>query len=450
VGAINALAFSPDGKTLASGAQHDKIVSLWDVTTGKERRKFASDESLAVPGLSFSPDGKLLARRNGRNGLNVWEVASGKKAELDAGRAVRLARADAVAFAPDGKSVTAVSGSDGLLYRWDVRHWKRAARRLPAALGDEGGYPADPHLLFSPDVRSLVACSQGGSGNLTLSLWDLETLTRLRSFGRPGGRPLRGARPPVLHLSYVAYSANGCMLAAAGPAEVVVWEVASGQERVRLPRPDLPAALAFAPDGRRLACGGPDGVVLVHDLDRPGKGPAPKATLTTAELDCRWADLQADAGKAFRAMGGLRAAPASAAPYLARHLKPTPPVPAGRLKKLLAGLDADDFDERAAASAELEKLGRLAEPSLRRLLEGKPSPEARRRALALLKLASRSNRTLTRAQLRDLRALEVLEALARPEARKALEALARGAAGAVLTQQAQAALKRRGQGGAPR
>jgi RNA polymerase sigma factor (sigma-70 family) len=453
-GAINALAFSPDGKTLASGALHDKIVSLWDVVTGKERCKLASDANLVVPGLHFSPDGKWLARRNGRNGLTVWEAASGKKrAELVAGRAVRLAAADAFAFAPDGESVTAVSGSDGLLYRWAVRNWKRTARRLPAPLRleDERGFPADPFLLCSPDGRSLAACNRSGAGTLALSLWDLETLTRLQAFRQPGARPLRGARPPVLHLSYVAFSANGCMLAASGAEEVVVWEVASGHERARLARPGLPAALAFAPDGRRLACGGPDGVVLVHDLDRPGgKGPAPKAKLSPAELDSLWADLRADAGKAFRALGALRAAPASVAPYLARRLKPTPSVPAARLKKLLADLDADDFDARSGASAELEKLGRLAEPALKRLLEGKPSPEARRRAQAILKRVKLSPRSLSRLQLRDLRALEVLEGLARPEARKALEALARGAAGDLLTEQARAALRRQGRRGVPR
>jgi hypothetical protein len=88
----------------------------------------------------------------------------------------------------------------------------------------------------------------------------------------------------------------------------------------------------------------------------------------------------------------------------------------------------------------LEKLGELAEPPLRRVLENKPTPEQRRRIepiLAKLEAAIPSGETL-----RSLRALRVLEHAATPEARRLLRELANGAEGASLTRQTQAALKR--------
>jgi WD40 repeat protein len=448
IGPISALAFTPDGKTLASASQHDKIVSLWDVDSGKERRRLGSDESLRVPGLHFSPDGRLLVRRNARNGLNVWETATGKRArELAAGNAARLASADAVGFGADGKSLLAVSGSDGTLYAWDVKGWKRTARPLPRALGvgEQEGGPRDPLLLFSPDGRSLVHCDRDRKGHLVLSLWDVATLTRARPFGKVGTKPLLSPQWP--DSVFVCFSPDGRMLAAAGANEVVVWEVATGLERVRLRRPGLAAVMAFAPDGRRLACGGPDGAALVYDLaSADGKGPAAKTKLTAAKLGALWDELRSDdAARAFRALCVLRSAGAAMVPYLARQLRPTIAVPGKRLDNLIADLDADDFAVRSTATSELEKLGELAGPALKKLVAGKPSVEARQRAEALLgKLEQRRALALTPDRLREVRTIEVLEGIAGGEARKALAALAEGAPGALRTEEAKAALQRLG------
>src|SRR5262249_2668650 len=138
------------------------------------------------------------------------------------------------------------------------------------------------------------------------------------------------------------------------------------------------------------------------------------------------------------------AAGALAAPYLAERLKPTA-VPAEKCDKLLADLDSDDFDARTAAAAELEKLGGAAVPPLERLLAGRPPAEPRRRPgerLAKGVGRARAAHDFTPEQLREQRAVEVLEGVDRPEARNALDALARGAADLRLLWEARAALAR--------
>jgi hypothetical protein len=103
-------------------------------------------------------------------------------------------------------------------------------------------------------------------------------------------------------------------------------------------------------------------------------------------------------------------------------------------------LDDGRFSIRQQAAQELEKLGELASPALRRTLEKKPTVEVRRRVEVLLDLADAQH--LSPEGLRTVRAVEVLERVGNPEARKLLQSLSTGAAGATVTQEAQAALKR--------
>jgi hypothetical protein len=108
---------------------------------------------------------------------------------------------------------------------------------------------------------------------------------------------------------------------------------------------------------------------------------------------------------------------------------------------LLAELDSDDFEVREKSTAELAKLGEAVESALRKALEGKPSPEARRRVESLLHKLRRVSPEPER--LRELRALEVLERIDSPEVRQLLTTLAEGLPEARLTREAKAALQRR-------
>ncbi|MBI1914566.1 MAG: hypothetical protein HYS12_07485 [Planctomycetes bacterium] len=197
------------------------------------------------------------------------------------------------------------------------------------------------------------------------------------------------------------------------------------------------ACVAFAPGGKVLATGSNDTTVLFWGLAGPtgdGKQPAPGEK----ELQSLWADLAGeDAAKAYRAIWALVASPQQAVPFLRKHLKPAVPADAQKLKQLLADLDSPRFSVREKAIQELAKLGDLAEPGLRRVLEGKPSLEVRQRVERLLEQLQ--GPVVTPDRLREIRAVEALEHMGTAEARRLLKELAAGAAGARLTREATAA-----------
>jgi Spy/CpxP family protein refolding chaperone len=136
----------------------------------------------------------------------------------------------------------------------------------------------------------------------------------------------------------------------------------------------------------------------------------------------------------------LAASPRDSVPFLAKHLRPAAPPDNEQLARWIADLDSAVFADRDKATRELERQAELAEPLLRKAVAADPSPEARRRIEALL---NKLQGPVTSAgTLRSIRAVEVLEHIATPEAREVLQNLAKGAAEARLTHEAKAALDR--------
>ncbi|HEY1377709.1 MAG TPA: hypothetical protein VGF55_12995 [Gemmataceae bacterium] len=112
-GFVEALAWSPDGRTLALNA--GVTVRLYDVAARTERVAFKA-KYCYVPRLAFSPDGRLLATTDNSTGLHLWDAATGaRRATLRAGRERRRP----VAFAPDGLTVAA-GGANGSVVVWDL------------------------------------------------------------------------------------------------------------------------------------------------------------------------------------------------------------------------------------------------------------------------------------------------------------------------------------------
>jgi hypothetical protein len=167
------------------------------------------------------------------------------------------------------------------------------------------------------------------------------------------------------------------------------------------------------------------------------------AQLEPAEERRCWNDLAStDAGRAARALAQLRAAPPQAVALVRRQVRPVAVLAPGKVQGWIKGLDSDDFTQRQQATAELAKLGNLAEPALKKALEDRPSLEAWKRIKGLLDKLPTEEPT-SREELRGLRAVELLERLAQPEADKVLQTLSKGAGGARLTREARAALERR-------
>jgi RNA polymerase sigma factor (sigma-70 family) len=462
---VQGLAVTTDGKVISGG--NDDSLRVWDLATGRQIRVAPSGLRLGVMSMSMSGDGRLVAAADINEGkVQVFELPSCRllRAIDTGGKSVRR-----VHFCGPGQDLlidvdtAAKAGGGGgmrFIALWDVKHG-REVRRLKAAVVDW------PDWSVSRDGRLLA-----GGGQDRLSVWDVASEREWRTL-------------PPKTVNPVAFAPDGRTLAGNEWERFGVWEVGSAQPRwqVDLPRSsDYVSGLRFSPDGRWLAVGrgprielrdaltgrlvhtfdgharntfslafSPDGkrlvsssydtTVLVWDLAgvlaRQSRPEAP----TAAALSTAWADLGGtDSTRVNPAMALLCNWPNRSVPLLSKHLRPATAADGKRIARLVADLDSDDFAARERATRELEKLAEQAEEALRRLLDGKPSPEARRRVERLLR---RLEAPISEAaRLREMRALEVLERCGTPDAVKLLETLAGGARGAWLTREAAASIAR--------
>jgi WD40 repeat protein len=234
---VSCLALSPDGKVLATAADGDRDVRLWDPATGREVRRLKGPADATC--LAFSPDGKLLACGGKGHPVAVWEVATGRPAHWLGDRKGGPAFL-ALAFSPDGKHLSA-GGTDHLVRLWEVGTGK-LARTLKGHIDDVVG------VAFTPDGKRLVS----GSMDRTVRLWELSGGQQLRRFG--------GEDSPV---SSLALSHDG-RLVAAGTASGTVraWDADSGKALWRGEESFMITSLAFSPDGKALAASTRHGIGL--------------------------------------------------------------------------------------------------------------------------------------------------------------------------------------------
>jgi len=162
--------------------------------------------------------------------------------------------------------------------------------------------------------------------------------------------------------------------------------------------------------------------------------------LTESDLDRLWTDLAAsEAGKAHTALWTLAGAREQTVAFLRDRLTPAK-IDAERIRRLILDLDSDSFAIREAATKALEQFGSEAEAQLREARAANRSGEMRKRIDALM-----TDMHVVRSPqvARQIRAIQVLEWIGSPQARRHLDSLAGGAPEARLTQEAKEALNRR-------
>ncbi|HYT88357.1 MAG TPA: hypothetical protein VEL76_06525, partial [Gemmataceae bacterium] len=372
-------------------ARYWSKIGLWDMRAGKLTRSFQVNAEY-VQHLALSPDGLRVAGTGtvsaepGQRSLLVWDLVRGL--EL---RRLPMPPLDAwngIAFARDGRSLisgphTPQPGGKSTFYLWEVATGKERAR-VEYAFGVQYA----PMTVIDDDRLAAVALESA------ICLIDPST-----------GRELHRLHGHEGHVT----------------------------------------CLRFSPGGRLLASGSSDTTTLLWDLK--GVRPEEKVRLSAKELAERWADLaRDDAPKAYQAIQQLSKDPEQTTAWLAKQLRPAVGVAKDTIRRLLVDLDSKEFAVREKATRELLRHGEVAEFALRELLAGQPSLEVRRRAEGILaKLEERSIKPPpipSGEALRQLRALEILERLGTPTARRILERLAQGALEAPLTREARAALRR--------
>ncbi len=279
---VAAVAFSPDGKLLASGTYGQ--VMVWDLAKGQPV-KVLTNVLGAVNDLKFSPDGKVLAVAGGqpsaKGDLRIYQVADWKLVAILRGHDDVIF---SLVFSPDGRKVASAS------FDKTVRLWKITGD-LERILPDHSDFVYA--VAFSPDGKTVVSASKDrtvklveaatGKGLFTFGGMDQDVLAV--AFHPDGKRVVSSGFEAGLHwwnvntgeklktqgghgvaTNELAFSKDGKRLVSAGGDRTVkIWDGASGTLLKTLPVGSVAYAVALSPDNKRVACGSFDGLVRVWD-----------------------------------------------------------------------------------------------------------------------------------------------------------------------------------------
>lgn len=303
-----AVAFSPDGQTLASGSA-DETVILWDVESGQQVRALEGHTGRVLD-VAFSPDGQTLASGSTDNTVRLWRIADGTLLRSMEGHTEGVW---SVAFSPDGQTLASAS-DDGTVILWGVEN----GQQLQILEGHTGGVGS---VAFSPDGTILAS----GDGNKVI-IWEVTGgrqygqvyqlsgytgFVRSLAFSPDGTILASGSEDRLVRLwdvsddweratvrgigqgswaKTVAFSPDGAALAQAGGDKVILWNVESGQQlQIVEGGMDIVESAAFSPDGSILAVGNGNGTVLLWDVRgvtaRPAVTPPPATPTPRPEAD---------------------------------------------------------------------------------------------------------------------------------------------------------------------
>jgi hypothetical protein len=428
-----ALALSPSGEFVVRTGQGTGQLELFDA---KSSKKLFGQESESWNSLfCFFDADRKVAIGNG-NVVHIRDPRSGKelyRLDLSLRQQQRLMKFD---VSPSGRHFAVYSLDENAdvdrLFLWDADK-KKTTREWPIQ-NDTAAmrFSADGRWLGLGDVTGnllLVDVGRGGRDHvLTIPRQRGEIVTEL-VFTLDGRQVACAAGVPYGELSEAS--------------RIYVFEMASKKVRLELPghATGTVRRLAFSVDGGLLASGASDTTTLIWQAGLRAFAETPAAKdAPPDELNDWFAKLAGpDAKAAFQAMIKLAQAPAQAVKLFESMIEParTPDLGGRTIAQMIQDLGSEAFTVRTKADQTLRKLGAVAEPDLRKALQG-TSLETRRRIEVLLDRLV--NHDLTADELRHTRAVEVLETIASSDARALLTRWAGGDPAAILTVEARKAL----------
>lgn len=274
-GGVNHLAFSADGRYLAS-ASDDKTARIWDLEARQEVGRFTHDSS--VHAVAFSDDGARLASASHDNTARLWDIVTGR----EIARITHNAGVDKVALSSDGRFMASASGDHS------VRLLQIGSEQLPKVFVHNGPALA---VQFSPDGRFLAT----GSSDRTARLWEISNGREIHRLTHQGT------------VNAVTFSADGRYLASASQDWTArLWSVATGEEVARFVHDERVTDVAFRPGAKVVATSSYDwsvrlwGVSRGDEVFRTGEEDLSGRTVISSVA------LSADGGLLATSGGGLR------------------------------------------------------------------------------------------------------------------------------------------------
>jgi WD40 repeat protein len=239
-GGVVSVAFSLDGKTLAS-ASRDNTIKLWNLASDKEIVTLTGHQDI-VTSVTFSPNGKTLASASADKTIKLWNTATSQTIFTLTGHQDIVT---SVTFSPNGKTLASASADK------TIKLWNTATSQTVFTL--TGHKNIVTSVIFSPNGKTLASASDDG----TIKLWNVAT-----------GQEISTLTGHQNWVKSVTFSPSGKTLASASADKTIkLWNTATGKEIFTLTgHPNWISSVAFSPDGKTLASASVDKTIKLWDL----------------------------------------------------------------------------------------------------------------------------------------------------------------------------------------
>jgi WD40 repeat protein len=260
LGGVPSVAFSPDGQLIATGG-YDSEIMIWQVLDGKLLKTLSGHKNMIFK-IVFSPDSKMLASVGADDNAILWDVATGESHVLSA----HDGDVWGVAFSPDGKQLL-TGGEDNVINIWDV-----SSSKLVKKLTEHSG--AVLELAFSHDGKRIAS----GGDDYTIKIWDTANWSVIKTleddsysiygltFNPDDSILISGGRDKGLFGEFLQY--HWQYKSSENNVTIRMWDVKKGSVIKRLNNhSDDVTNVNLTSDGKQLISSGPDGKVVIQELD---------------------------------------------------------------------------------------------------------------------------------------------------------------------------------------